>query len=167
MRLWACSCVYCDGCHFHFYFKEMQPVWAEHGLYRSLWSSWLPESVCLSSSHIHFTCCPPFEWVAPGLVKKKVSVVSMLLVFLFAIYVGFVIIYFSKGNNLLMVNLMELQILNCLRACLIAQLAKNLPAMHKTWVWSLDQEDPLEKEMATHSGILAWRIPLTEEPGGP
>ena len=43
---------------------------------------------------------------------------------------------------------------------------KNLPAMQETWVWSLDQEDHLKKEMATHSSILAWRIPWTEEPGG-
>ena len=44
-------------------------------------------------------------------------------------------------------------------------MVKNLPAV-KTWVQSLVQEDPLEKEMATHSSILAWRIPWTEEPGG-
>ena len=43
---------------------------------------------------------------------------------------------------------------------------KNLPAMQETWVLSLGQEDPLEKEMATHSSILAWEIPRTEEPGG-
>ena len=43
---------------------------------------------------------------------------------------------------------------------------KNPPAMQETWVWSSGQEDPLEKEMATHSSILAWRIPCTEEPGG-
>ena len=42
----------------------------------------------------------------------------------------------------------------------------NLPAMYKTWVSSLCQEDPLEKEMATHSSILAWKIPWTEEPEG-
>jgi len=42
---------------------------------------------------------------------------------------------------------------------------KNLPAMQETWVQSLGQEDPLEKEMATHSSILVWRIPWTEEPG--
>ena len=42
---------------------------------------------------------------------------------------------------------------------------KNLPAMRATWVQSLDQEVPLEKEMATHSNILAWEIPWTEEPG--
>ena len=43
---------------------------------------------------------------------------------------------------------------------------KRLPAMQETWVRSLGQEDPLEKEIATHSSILAWRIPRTEEPGG-
>ena len=43
---------------------------------------------------------------------------------------------------------------------------KNLPAMQETWVQSLDWEDPLEKGMATHSSILAWKIPWTEEPGG-
>ena len=45
------------------------------------------------------------------------------------------------------------------RASLLTQLVKNLPAMQETWVWFLGQEDPLEKEMATHSNILAWRIP--------
>ena len=41
----------------------------------------------------------------------------------------------------------------------VAQMVKNPPAMQETWVWSLDWEDPLEKEMATHSSVLAWRIP--------
>ena len=50
-------------------------------------------------------------------------------------------------------------------ALLVAQMGKNLPAMQETWVQSLDQEDPLEEEMATHSNILAWRMPWTEEPG--
>ena len=45
-------------------------------------------------------------------------------------------------------------------------MVKNLPAMQETQVRSLGWEDPLEKEMATHSSILAWRIPWTEEPGG-
>ena len=48
----------------------------------------------------------------------------------------------------------------------MAQRLKRLPAMQETWVQSLGQEDPLEKEMATHSSILAGRIPWTEEPGG-
>ena len=48
----------------------------------------------------------------------------------------------------------------------MAQRLKRLRAMWETWVRSLGQEDPLEKEMATHSSILAWRIPWMEEPGG-
>ena len=47
-----------------------------------------------------------------------------------------------------------------------AQLVKNWPAMWETWVQSLGWEDPLEKEMITHSSILAWEIPWTEKPGG-
>ena len=45
-------------------------------------------------------------------------------------------------------------------------MVKHLPAMQETWVKYLGREDPLEKEMATHSSILTWRIPWTEEPGG-
>ena len=48
----------------------------------------------------------------------------------------------------------------------MAQSVKNLPAMQETQIQSLGQEDPLEKEIATHSNILAWRIPWTEKPGG-
>ena len=59
---------------------------------------------------------------------------------------------------------------NCLqydniRVSLMTQMLKNLPAMQETWVQSLGQEDFLEEGMATHSSILAWRIPWTEEPG--
>ena len=50
-------------------------------------------------------------------------------------------------------------------APLVAQSVKTLPAMRETRVWFLGLEDPLEKEMATHSSILAWRIPWTERPG--
>ena len=50
-------------------------------------------------------------------------------------------------------------------ASLLAQKVKNLPAKLETWVQSLDWKDPLEKGMATHFSILAWRIPWTEEPG--
>ena len=51
-------------------------------------------------------------------------------------------------------------------ASLVTQTVKNLPAMQETQVQSLGQEDPLEKGMAIHSSMLAWRIPRTEEPGG-
>ena len=52
------------------------------------------------------------------------------------------------------------------RASLEAQMIKNLPEMQETWVGSLGRQDPLEKGMATHSSILAWRISRTEESGG-
>jgi len=55
--------------------------------------------------------------------------------------------------------------LNDLRAFLAAQWVKNLPAMQEKQVRFLGREDPLEEGMATHSSILAWRIPWTEEPG--
>ena len=53
-----------------------------------------------------------------------------------------------------------------IRASLVAQLVKNLPAVWETWVQSLGWEDALEKGKATYSNILAWRIPGTREPGG-
>jgi len=52
------------------------------------------------------------------------------------------------------------------RASLVAQMVKRLPSMWETRVQSLGQKDPPEKGLATHSSILAWRIPWTEEPGG-
>ena len=58
-----------------------------------------------------------------------------------------------------------ISITDILCASPIAKLVKNLPAMQETLVRFLGREDPLEKEMATHSSILAWRIPWTEEPG--
>ena len=58
---------------------------------------------------------------------------------------------------------MDLKCLN--RVSLVVQMVKNLPAMWETWIQSLGWEDPLEEGMATHSSILAWRIPRTEEPG--
>ena len=51
-------------------------------------------------------------------------------------------------------------------ASLVAQIVKNLPALQETWVQSQGQEDPLEKGIANHSSILAWRISWTEEPVG-
>ena len=64
---------------------------------------------------------------------------------------------YSPGNYI--------QYLSISWASLIAQLVKNLPAMQQTWVQFLGRDDPLEKEMVTHSSIVAWRIPWTEEPG--
>ena len=52
-----------------------------------------------------------------------------------------------------------------MQASLVAQMVKNLPAVQETQVQSLGQEDPLQKGMATHSSILAWKVPWTEKPG--
>ena len=57
------------------------------------------------------------------------------------------------------------QLMDSLWTSLVVQTVKRLPTMWKTRVQSLDQEDLLEKEMVTHSSILAWKIPWTEEPG--
>ena len=54
---------------------------------------------------------------------------------------------------------------NVLKVSLVSQMVKHLPAMLETWVQSLGWEDPLEKEMAAHSSILAWKIPWVEYPG--
>ena len=59
-----------------------------------------------------------------------------------------------------------MELLLSIGASLVAQIVKNLPAMQETWVQSLSWKDPLEKEMATHSSIVAWRIPYTEGPSG-
>ena len=77
----------------------------------------------------------------------------------------------SKGpSNLLQYHNLKASILWCsafrwLGASLVAQRLKHLPGMRETWVLSLGRENPLEKEMATHSSILPWRTPWTEEPG--
>ena len=60
----------------------------------------------------------------------------------------------------------EQQQMETLRSSRMAQMVKNLPVMQETGVQSLTLKDPLEKGVATHSGILAWKIPSTEEPGG-
>ena len=57
----------------------------------------------------------------------------------------------------------QIELLSC--SSLVAQTAKRLSTMRETWVRSLGQEDPLEKEMANHSSTIAWKIPWTEEPG--
>ena len=58
---------------------------------------------------------------------------------------------------------MEFAFVHVLLASLVAQSIKNLPAMRETWIWPLGWEDPLEEGMATHSSIVAWRIPMDRE----
>ena len=66
-------------------------------------------------------------------------------------------------NDIYMIT--NLHIITYKLGLLVAQMVKNPPAMQETWVQSLDQEDPLEGKLATHSSILAWRILWTVEPG--
>ena len=88
--------------------------------------------------------------------------------------IDFCILHFQQNNNsiiaIYMHNICSLyETVDCyltfiipfffIRTSLVAQTVKRLPTMRETWVRSLGQEDPLEKEMATHSSILAWRIP--------
>ena len=72
----------------------------------------------------------------------------------------------SQRDICTLVFVAALFIIAKIRASLMAQMVKNLPAMQKTWVHPMGWEDPLEKGMATHSTVLAWRIPWIEEPGG-
>ena len=71
----------------------------------------------------------------------------------------------TNDHNVYIISEYYSSILPC-KASLIAQLVKNLPAVQQTQLWSLGWEDPLEKEMVTHSSILAWKISWTEEPAG-
>ena len=74
----------------------------------------------------------------------------------------------SRGHQVLLKSstVLRVKLTDLGAASLMAQRLKRLPPVRETWVRSLGQEDPLEKEMATHSRILAWRIPWTEELGG-
>ena len=72
----------------------------------------------------------------------------------------------NTGKLLISLGPQFVPLYNWWRASLVAQMVKNSPATRQTWVQSLGWEDLLEKGMATHSNILAWRIPWTEDPGG-
>ena len=94
----------------------------------------------------------------------------MLRIMALSAEVGSNFVYFYRASINLARNcarfLSSLLVISQSLASLVVQRLKRLPAMQETRVRSLGWEDPLEKEMATHSSILAWRIPWTEEPGG-
>ena len=97
--------------------------------------------------------------------------VNKAMSLLFNMLSGLVIAFLPRSKCLLIswlqspsAVILELFFIN-IWAFLVAQAVKHLPAMWETCVWSLGQEDPLEKEMETHSRTLAWKIPWTEEPG--
>ena len=132
---------------------------------REWWEGHFEESTVLT----HLKIIPWKRSVSGLVVFEEILMFSFVLVCFFnwkkmILYYSSVLspilwhIYFLK------MLLTEVQ-LNISRASLVAQMVKNLPAMQETKVWSLDQEDVMEKGMATHSSILAWWIPWTEEPG--
>ena len=71
--------------------------------------------------------------------------------------------YFAKTTLQEILERLKNVFFNCLETSLVTEMVKNLPAKQETWVWSLGQEDSLKKGMATHSSVLAWKIPWTEE----
>ena len=98
--------------------------------------------------------CPPHPEPPSGLPPHPNPLGSPReLLWVSSVHLTVLATYFPYGNI-------------CFRASLVSQTVKNLPAIGETWVQFLDQVDPLEKGMATHSSGLAWRIPGTEEPHG-
>ena len=103
--------------------------------------------------------------IRQGLSLDKLHFDAPILFFFLLLHI--VAGYFSgKACRLLFSSTERWQFWISNQASLVAQLVKNLPAVQETWVQSLGWEHPLEKEMATHSSILAWKISRTEEPGG-
>ena len=100
---------------------------------------------CLTLSD-HMDCSPPGSPI-PGILQARVLEWVAIAVVTYII-----------------LNVLVATVLLCV-ASLAAQMVKSLPARQENWVRSLSQEDPLEKEIAIHSSILAWKIPWTEEPG--
>ena len=117
-----------------------------HGIFQARILEWVAMSISRGSSQ------PGFEPVSPVLQGRFLNTglwgKPETLILLIVLYMKTKLL---KGFNGRL-------------ASVVAQRVRNLPAMQDIWVRSLGQEDPLEKETATHSSILAWRIPLTEEP---
>ena len=124
-----------------FYGKGAQKRWNGRGR-----ESWATDKRC------------PFFWL---LQKRQYSLFyTVLNCIVISILMTLWVVTF------ILICLLNCEIPRARQASLVAQRLKNLPAVQETWVWCLGWEDPLEKGMATHSSILAWKIPWTEVPGG-
>ena len=127
------------------------PVWVDSSVYTSQFCF-----VLLAIEWFHFYCqSPPF--IRLHICSRSIFNLYLLKIFLF--------IFFNGGKLLFSVVLMFKWHLSQPRTSLVAQTVKNLPEMQETLVRPLCWEDPLEKGMATHSSVLTWKIPWTEEPG--
>ena len=81
----------------------------------------------------------------------------------------YMVVFFMEEillHHYILTKLENREVIFVTKTSLVAQTVKRLPKMREIWIQSLGQKDPLEKEMATHSSTLAWKIPWTEEPGG-
>ena len=128
------------------------------GLLPSHLAPWASISDCLPSSEQH-------EWAGGGQGWRAADFTIRLSENAEWGHTGYRT-YSSVHFSPMKIYLLVVLFLDIYWASLVAQMVKNPPAMHETWVQSLGWEDPLEKEMATHSSILAWRIPWAEKPGG-
>ena len=94
--------------------------------------------------------------IGKNIALTRQTFVGKVISLLFNVLCRLIITFLPRSKCLL---------ISWLQFSLVAQMVKHLPTTWETWVRSLGQEDPLEKEMATHSSTLAWRIPWTEDPG--
>ena len=94
-------------------------------------------------------------------MEKEASVLQNLFLW-FVLYAGVCLL---KLANFILPGLSSVVFLSLHQDSLVAQMVKSLPVMQETWVWSLSQEDPLQKEMETQSNVLTLKIPWMEEPG--
>ena len=105
------------------------------------------------------------------LIYFSVTYISVYISLILWVTIQYYIIYFIVGT-IMALAIGSFQVGSCVPLTYFLLVfehlltLKNLPEMQEIWIWSLGQEDPLEKEMATLSSILAWEIPWTEEPGG-
>ena len=148
-------------------------IWHLHTRRVDFSYSWVSFSACflitftkMACSRFHFS---PYELITYYLLVPPAS----FHLFLFWEFWGsgpiFSLIARIKSLWIMLIIPFSVSVLNLLFTCqasLVDQMAKNLPAMQETWVRSLGLEDPLANGMATHSSVLAWRVPGTEEPGG-
>ena len=158
-------------------------AWASHGcslsFYRSqakgrasfsscgAWAQqlWLPSSRALAQQLWHETQLPRGMWIHPGPCLLHWQVDSYLLLYRGSPEKALLILNDGRLHQNCRYSLSSLYRISPLMTSLVAQMVKCLPTMQQTWVRSLDWEDPLEKEIATHSSTLAWKIPWMEERG--
>ena len=131
-----------------------------------------PPGILLESLWAQGNCCPDLYWQWPQLESQKKSLFgpsfapSVFHFWYSPMFLYVELIYsFSVLYSVPLYMCIYVYICIYIWTSLVAQMVKHLPTMQETWAQSLGWEDPQEKEIATHSSTLAWKIPWTEEPG--